>query len=255
MTWLAPLSLLGVWLLGSAIGFPADAAEIRVLSSSSLREVLQDLAPKFERSTGHTLAITFDSSGGIKRAIDAGAAFDLAVAGPAQIEDLVRTGKVAKDTKVVIARTGIGVAIRAGAPKPDISSTEAFKRTLLNAKSIMFNKEGASGIYVASLLERLGLADQLRDKIKLKLVSGPIAEDVVRGEAEIGLQLISEILPVHGAELLGPLPPELQNYIALTAGISSTAKEASAAGEFIAFLAQPASVDIMSARGLEPIPR
>ena len=247
--------LFGAWLLAFASSAPAKAAEIKVLSSLGFREVLQDLAPEFERATGHKPLLKFDSSVGVKRAIDAGTEFDIAIAAPGEIEGLIRAGKIRKETEITLARVVIGVSIRAGAPKPDISSTEAFKQAMLQARSIMHNKEGASGRYVAALFERLGLTEQLKDKITVKQVAGPVAEDVARGEAEIGFQLISEILPVPGAELLGPLPPELQTYVVLKAGIGSTAKAEGPAGELIEFLALPASAEVMKARGMEPVSR
>jgi molybdate transport system substrate-binding protein len=233
---------------------PAIAAEIKVLSSNGLRDVLHELVPQFERSTGHNVSLKVDSSTGVKRAIEGGAEFDVAVAGPDHIAALSKAGKIAGGTETKIARTGIGMAVRKGAAKPDISTTEAFKRALLQAQSIMHNKEGISGTYMAALFQRLGLADQLKDKIRLKLVSGPVAENIAQGDAEIGFQLVSEILPVKGAELVGPLPAELQTYVVLTAGIGASAKEAEAGRELIRFLKQPTSAEVMKAGGLEPLP-
>jgi molybdate transport system substrate-binding protein len=233
---------------------PITAAEIKVLSSNGLRDVLHELVPQFERSTGHKVSLKVDSSTRVKRAIEGGAEFDVAVAGPDHIGALSKAGKIAEGTETKIARTGIGMAVRKGAPKPDISTTEAFKRALLQAQSIMHNKEGISGTYMAGLFQRLGLADQLKDKIKLKLVSGPVAEDIAQGDAEMGFQLISEILPVKGAEFVGPLPAELQTYVVLTAGIAANAKEAEPARELIRFLKQPTSAEVMKAGGLEPLP-
>ncbi len=248
-------ALFGVCLLAPALNAPLEAAEITVLSSNGFREVLEDIVPKFEHATGHKVLLKFNSSVGVKRAIDAGTEFDIAIGAPQEIESLATAGKIKKETEVTLARVGIGVAIRAGAPKPDISSTESFKQAMLNARSIMHNKEGASGRYVTALFQRLGLAEQLKDRIVIKQVAGPVAENIAKGEAEVGFQLISEILPVAGAELLGPLPPELQTYILLTAGIGSMAKAEGPAGELLKFLALPGSAEVMKHKGLEPLPR
>jgi len=236
-------------------GGTAIAAEIKILSSNGLKEVLQDLAPEFSRTTGHKLSMVFDSSAGAKRRIEGGEAFDVALVTPPMIADLVKQGKIVAGTSADIARTGLGVAIRAGAAKPDISTVDAFKRTLLDAKSVAYNKEGQSGIYMAGLMDRLGIAEQMKAKTKLRSVPGPVAEDIAKGEAELGFQLISEILSVRGAELLGPLPSELQTFVVLTSGIAAGTKEAAPARELIKFLAAPDAAQVMKAHGMESLAR
>lgn len=232
---------------------PTTAAEIKVLSSNGLRDVLHELVPEFERASGHEILLEVDSSAGVKRKVEGGAEFDVALAGPDHIAALADAGKIARNSEIKVARTGIGMAVRKGAPKPDISTVEGLKRALLQAQSIMHNKEGISGTHMAAVFERLGVKEQLVPKIKLKLVSGPVAEHVANGEVEVGFQLISEIIPVKGAELVGPLPAEMQKHVEFTAGISASAKQDAAAREFIRFLKRPTSGEAMKHGGLDPI--
>jgi molybdate transport system substrate-binding protein len=229
-----------------------NAAEIKVISSVGVRAVLEELAPQFERATQHRLAITFGGAVPLKRQIEAGETFDVVILTPALVEDLLKQGRVAAGTKTDVAKSGIGVASRAGAPKPDISTPEAFQRALVNAKSIVHSKEGQSGIYMAGLIERLGLAEQMKPKTLLETRPSHTAVAVVEGKAELGFALISEILPVSGAELVGPLPAELQNYVVFTAGISPNAKDAEAAKTFVKFFTTPAALPVLKAKGMEP---
>lgn len=228
-----------------------NAAEIKVLSSAGVKAVTDELTPQFERTSGHKVAISFDVAAVLKRKIEAGESFDLAILTAPMIDDLIKQGKISAATRTDIARSGVGIAVRAGAAKPDISSAEALKRTLLNAKSIAYSKEGASGVYFASLLERLGIVEELKAKNQLITNPSPI-EVVARGEAEIGVRLVSEILVVPGTELLGPLPAELQNFTVLTAGLSDKSKEAEVAKALVTFLTGPAALPVMKAKGLEP---
>ena len=229
-----------------------NAAEIKVISSVGVRAVLEELAPQFERATQHKLAITFGTAVPLKRQIEAGEAFDVVILTPALVEDLLKQGRVAAGTRSDVAKSGIGVASRAGASRPDISTPEAFKRAMVNAKSIVYSKEGQSGTYMAGLIERLGLSEQMKSKTLLETRSGHTAVAVVEGKAELGFTLISEILPVSGAELVGPLPAELQNYVVFTAGISPSARDAEAAKTFIKFFTAPAALPVLKAKGMEP---
>ena len=230
----------------------ASAGEIKVISSVGVKAALEELQPQFERTTGHKLAITFGTTVPLKRQIDAGETFDVIVLTPSLIEDLIKEGKVAPATKADIAKAGIGMAVRKGAPKPDISTPEAFKRTLVNAKSIVYSKEGASGTYMARLIERLGLAEEMKPKTVLETRSGQTAVAVVEGKAELGFVLISEILPIVGAEFAAPLPAELQSYIVFTAGIAPSAKDVEAAKAFINFFKTPGVLPVLKAKGMEP---
>ena len=186
----------------------------------------------------------------MKQRIEAGETFDVAILLPPLIEDLIKQGKIAAGTRTDIARSGMGVGVRAGAPKPDIGSVEAFKRALLNAKSVAYSKEGASGVYFKGLLERLGIVEQMNPKL-MPTPADTLAKVVPSGEAEMIVVPISVIL-VPGAELVGPLPSELQTYINFVAGVSAGAKETEAARALIKFLTAPAAVPVLRAKGMEP---
>jgi molybdate transport system substrate-binding protein len=228
------------------------AAEIKVLSTHAALEVLTELGPQFESATGHKLSFSYDPANIIKRQIENGVAFDLAIVTRQTIDDLVRSGKIFPDTRVDIASSGLGVAVRKDAPKPDIGTVESFKQAMLAAKSVVRSTEGTSGLYFEKVLDRLGIADRMKGKTKLG-PSGRVAEFVARGEVEIAVQQISELLPVIGAELVGPFPPELQLVTIFSAGVSTTSKEPKTAKAFIDFLAAPSAASVIKAKGLQPI--
>ena len=231
-----------------------QAAEITVLTGQGVVSALRDLAPAFERASGHKVVVSFESAPALMRKIDADAPADLVTQTPEVIDELIRKGKVAAGAKVVFARAGIGVAVKAGAPRPDIGSAEAFKRAMLAAKSVAYSKVGASGRYVAKLMDRLGIADEMRPKTKL--VEGvPVAELVAKGEAEIGMQQINVILPVAGVEYVGPLPGELQDYVVFAAGLLAVAKEPEAAKAMMSFISAPAAEPLIRKSGMEPAVR
>ena len=196
--------------------------------------------------------IRFDVVGALKSQIDAGERFDVAILTTPLIDDLVKEGKFAAGTRADVARSGIGVIVRTGAPKPDINSADAFKRALLNAKSITYNKEGSTAIYLASLFERLGITEQMKPKTKFP-PTGRGAQLVAEGEVELLLSAISTFEPVPGAELLGQLPPELQSYTGFSAGVGTATKEAEAGKALINFLKAPAAVPVLKAKGMEPM--
>jgi molybdate transport system substrate-binding protein len=230
----------------------AEAAEIRLLSSNALKSSLEELAPQFERASEHKLIITFGAAAELKAAIEKGTPVDVALLTSAAIDDLVKAGKLVAAGRADIARSGLGVAARKGAPKPDISTSEAFKRAMLDAKSIAYVGVGASGPGIRAAFDRLGIADQVKSKIKQLPASNPAANAVANGEAELGITQISEILPYAGAELLGPLPPELQFTTDFPAAIAASAKEAEAGKALIAFLRTPAAAAVLKAKGLTP---
>jgi molybdate transport system substrate-binding protein len=239
-------------LVGSALVLlagAAQAAEIKVLASTAVKTTLQELGPQFEKATGNKVDITFGPGSTLNGQIEQGAAFDVAILAASVTEKLAGAGKVA-GAPVTIAHSGIGVAIRKGAPKPDISTSEAFKRALLNAKSIGLTEAGASRTYVMSVFEKLGIAEEMKPKIKL--LQGAAAEAAGSGEVEIGMTQISEILPHASAELAGPLPPDLQTYTYFSAGVSAASKESDAAKAFIKFIATPAALAVIKAKGMEP---
>ena len=224
------------------------AAEIRFICSNALKAVMQELAPRFEKASAHKLTITYGSTHPLKARIVKGKAFDLTILGEAAIDDLVKQGKLVAATRIVVARSALGVAMRKGIAKPDISSTDAFKRTLLNAKSIAYLPDGLTGTYLKVLFQRLGIAESMQ--LKYKNARG--AEAVASGEAEIGVTQISEILYQTETQLMGPLPPEIQNYTNFPAAISSGAQHADGAKALLNFLASPEAARVLKASGLEP---
>ncbi len=230
------------------------AVEIRVLSTHAAFEVLSELGPRFERTTGHRLSIGYDPANVIKRHIDGGAAFDVVIVTRPVIDDLAKQGKIIPDTCIDIGRSGLGVAVRKGAAKPDIGTIEAFKRALLAAKSVVRSKDGTSGLYFEKLLDRLGIAEAMRGKIRLG-PSGRVAELVASGEAEMAVQQVAELLPVTGAEFVGPFPPELQLYTVFSAGVGTAAKNRETAKALIDSLTAPSAAALFKAKGLEPILR
>jgi molybdate transport system substrate-binding protein len=246
---IAAIGMLGLFLLVQP-GI-ASAATIKVLCSNGIRAAMEELTPQFERLTKHKVEITFGVSALLERQIEAGESFDLAVLTPPLIELLVKRGKIAPDSGTVLARTGEGIAVRAGAPRPEIGTTEALKRTLLNSKSITFAKEGASGLYFADLVQRLGLADALKSKFKITANGAEAGALVARGEAELGVLPVSEILAVPGVEVLGTFPAEIQDYVVMEAGVASGSAQNAAAKQFIQFLTAPAAAPVLKKKGME----
>jgi molybdate transport system substrate-binding protein len=241
--------------LSLAMSQLAQAAEIKVVSGGAFKQVLNALAAEYRKETGIKLDITYRTVGQHLDLIRSGQEkFDVAVLTPAAIDDLAKQGKVVPGTRADLAKTGIGVVVKAGTAAPDISTVDAFKRALLAAKSVAFidpKAGGSSGIYVEGLLARLGIADQVNAKAVL-VHGGAVAEHVADGEAEIGIHQISEILPVAGVRLVGPLPPEIQNFTVYAAGVGATAKDGNAARALVKFLAGPSAVLIVKAKGMEP---
>ena len=188
----------------------------------------------------------------MKAEIEKGASFDLAILTVAGIDDLIKQGKLAGATRAVLANSGAGVAVRKGAPKPDISTVDAFKRALINAKSVAYVEQGGTGIYLKALLPRLGLADALKNKLVLLPPENPAAHAVANGEAEIGMTQISEILPYAGAELVGPLPAEIQLTTTFATAVGANARQSAPAQALIRFLTAPTAAPVFKAKGLEP---
>ncbi|HEX9071956.1 MAG TPA: molybdate ABC transporter substrate-binding protein [Pseudolabrys sp.] len=232
----------------------ASAAEVKVLTAGAFKQVVLALVPNFEKQTGNKVVVDNDTAGGLKKRIEGGAAFDVAVITPAVIDDLVAAGKIVSGSRVNLATVGVGIVVKEGAPKPDVSTVEAFKSTLLAAKSVAYidpASGGSSGVYIDKLLERLGIADQVRPKAKLKK-GGYVAELVVSGEAELGLHQISEIVPVKGAVLVGPLPKEIQNTTTYAAGLSASSQNKDAAQALIKMFSGPAAATVFKFKGMEP---
>ena len=220
-----------------------QAVSIKILSGGAMRPLMAELVPRFEHAHGMTIDIEFRLTSALKQAIVAGATFDIVVLPRPDLNDLIEQGAIASGSATDIARSTVGLAIRPGAPKPDIGSVGALRRTLLQARSIAYS-DGPSGAYVAALLAKLGIAEEMAPKTKLELIA--------RGEAELGMQQIVAILPVKGAELVGPLPAELQNVIVYAGGLSSGTRQAAHAKGFIAFTRTEQAKRLMRASGLEP---
>jgi molybdate transport system substrate-binding protein len=232
----------------------AGAAEIKVLSTGSVQDLLAALAPAFERVSGHKLVVSIKSGVEITSKVKAGDDADLVIAGVGLIDDLVTAGKIPAANRRKVLISGVGVAVRAGAPKPDISAPEKLKAALLAAKSVAYSSgptRGPSGRHFASVIVRLGIAEQMKPKTVLVEV-GPVGVVVANGQAEIGAQQISELLPVPGVELVGPLPGDLQQVLIYTSGIPASAKNAAAAKAFVNFLTSEAAVPEIKKKGLEP---
>jgi molybdate transport system substrate-binding protein len=250
------MSLLGLAIVLMAAGAPrdADAAEIKVLTAGAFKQSLLALLPDFEKQSGHKVTVENDTVGALAKRIEAGEAFDVAVLTPGAVNDLANKGKFVAGSRANLARVGVGVMVRAGAPRPDVSSVDAFKKALLEAKSVAYidpASGGSSGIYVAGLLDKLGVAAQVKPKTKLKH-GGYVADLIVAGEAELGIHQISEIVPVKEVTLVGPLPAEIQNYTVYAAGLGTSAKDAEAAKALIKALTGPAAADVLKSRGMEP---
>lgn len=230
---------------------PSEAAEIRLATTRAVATILNEIGPRFEQSTGHTLKVSSDLGANIVKRIDAGEKFDLVIVGGTQIDQLIRAGRLVAATRTGIVRSGIGVEVRAGTAKPDIGSVDAFKQALLNAKSIAYLKEGASGVYLAGMLERLGIADAIKAKIT-RPDTDIVSELVARGEIELGMVVSTQILTTKGVALVGPLPPELQFYITFIGAISSDSPAPDAAKSLIIFLKGPTALPVIKSQGMEP---
>jgi molybdate transport system substrate-binding protein len=232
----------------------ASAAEIKVMHGGAFTQVISAIVPEFEQATGHKVTLARDTVGALSKRIDGGEAFDLAILTPEAIDGFIRKGKVAAGSRADIAKVGVGVVVKEGAPRPDIGTVEAFKKALLAAKSVAYidpQAGGSSGIYVADLLVKLGIADAIKPKAVL-IHGGAVAEHIEKGEAEIGIHQISEILPVKGIALVGPLPKEIQNYTTYSAGVGANAKAAEAAKALVTFMSNAKATAVIKSKGMDP---
>src|SRR6195256_3949293 len=242
------------------VGIAAEAAELKVLSAIGMQLVVEDLGPKFERATGHKLGITFATLGATVKRVQGGEIADVVIIPQQGIDGLVKDGKAVAGNVTVLARAGIVVAVRKGAPKPDISSPDALKRTLLAAKSISYvdpASGGASGIHFAKVLDRLGVASEVKSKTAFPNPQNPaeVGALVANGEAEIGVHIIVELIPVAGIDIVGPLPGDLQNTIVFAAAVMASSKDAEASRTLVNFLRTPEAVAVIKAKGMQPATR
>jgi molybdate transport system substrate-binding protein len=243
-------SALAAMITVAGMAAPATAAEIIILVNQGAASAVRDLAPAFERVSGHKVVISFEVGPSMMQKVNSGAPADVVSHFFDAFDDLVARGKVVAGSAVEYARAGNGVAVKAGAPKPDISTPEAFKQSMLAAKSIGYSRQG-SGVLAAKLMERLGIAEQLRSKTKF--IEGiPVAEAVARGDVEIGLQQTNVIQPVAGSDYVGPVPAELQEYVRFSIGLLTVSKQPEAARELIRFLAAPENAALVRKSAMEP---
>lgn len=251
-------TMIGVFIAAARIGLlilllqglAVEAAEVKVMCAKPVEGLMKELGPRFEAATGHKLDIAYEVTTVLKRRINAGEAFDITILLPALIDELTAQGKITAGTGIGIARSPLGVGVRSGASKPDIGTVEAFQRTLRNAKSIAYSKEGQSGVHFMRVLERLGLTEELKVKLK-PTPADQFAKVVPSGEAEMIVIPISAIMS-PGMDLVGPVPSELQNYFVFTAGIGANVKEPEAAKALLKFLVAPENVSVLKEKGMEP---
>jgi molybdate transport system substrate-binding protein len=231
-------------------GVAANAAEVKVLAGVAMRGIIGELGPQFERATGHKIAIQYGPGLSLKRKIEAGEAFDLVIIGSDVVDDLIKQGKIAGDSRVEIVRVGIVVAVREGAPKPDISTVEAFKNALLSVKSVTYSPDGATGRHFAKVLNRLGIAEQVKAKAKPNAPERE-AQAVANGDAELAIVAAFVLSSTKGVQLVGPFPAELQYSFVNTAGVSATAKQPDAARALTKHLTTPEAAAVIRAKGME----
>jgi molybdate transport system substrate-binding protein len=240
-------ALLGLLVLAQ----PANSAELKIFGSRVTKVIVGELGPQFEKATGYTPVVIADVAQVMKRRIEAGEPFDLAVLVDFQIDDLIKTGKLLADSRSDIMSSGIGVAVKRGAPKPDIGTTEAFKQTLLKAKSVTYLKEGASTIHLRTLFVQLGIADAVKAKA-VETDGEMVSELVAEGKVELGLIVVPNIMSVPGAELVGPLPKEINSIVMFTAAVSAASPNREAARQLIKLLKSPEAKPVIQAKGNDP---
>jgi molybdate transport system substrate-binding protein len=229
------------------------AAEIRVLSTQATEEAYRELVPQFEKASGHKVTTVFTGTLDANKRLAAGETYDLLIMSAPSIEEHIKAGKVVPGSRVDLAKSGVGVGVKAGAPKPDISTTEALKKTVLAAKSIGYST-GPSGNYMIGLFQRMGIADEIKPKLKLKQTpTGVFVGTIIAsGDAEIGFQQVSELSHFAGVDYVGPLPADAQQFTTFSSGIMAGAKEADAANALVKFITAPAAAAAFKKRGMEP---
>jgi molybdate transport system substrate-binding protein len=235
-----------VWLNAA----PAGADEIRVLSSVGIKTVIDVLGPRFEKATKHKVTTTFDLASVLKTRIEGGEAFDVAILTAPLVDELISKGKIASASRTEVARVGLALMIRAGAPKPDVSTVEAFRKTLLGAKSVTYVTTGASGVAFVATIEKMGIAEAIKAKAKPVANGEQVNGNILSGASDLAVLPVSEILPVKGAELGGVFPSAVQTWVVMTAGVNTTARSA-VAREFIAFLMSAPNSAVVRDKGME----
>jgi len=245
------LCTLGVTLLVLS-GPGARAAELKVIAGAAFAPAMKELGPQFERATGHTLVVQYGILGALKKQLDGGEAFDLAIVPAALLDSAAKQGKIVEGTRAGLVRVGMAVAVRAGAPKPDIGSVDAFKRALLGATRIAYPPEGAIGVHLDKVFGQLGIAEQMKGKTRALKTVESVAPTLVAGEAELGFAPSTVFAGAPGVEVVGPFPRELQRYVQLTAGVGASSAQQDAAILLIRHLTSPEAVAVFKAKGFEP---
>lgn len=230
----------------------AQAADLIVWSGNGAKAAVVTLCKQFEQATGHKVAVHFEVNPEVQRKIDGGEAFDVVVGNPPTIDGLIKSGKVVPGSKADFGRSGLAIAVRSGTPKPDVSSVEAFKRALLATKSVAFPGEGASGKYFVSVVQRIGLADAMKAKLK-PMPANDTVEVVARGEADMVVVVATRLTDVPGIDIVGPIPADVQTWIGFAAGLSAATKQPEAAKALIAFISAPAAAATLRAKGVDPL--
>lgn len=234
-----------------AVAGMAQAADITVLASPAMKEAYLELVPRFEQARGHKVMTTWAGTTDIMKRMQAGEAFDVVIAASNSIEELTDTGRLMAGSRKDLVRSGVGITVRAGAPKPDISTVEAVKRAVLAAKSVGIST-GPSGVYMSSLFQQMGIAEQVKPKLKVPPSGAQIGELVAKGEVELGFQQVSEIVHVKGAQFVGPLPAQIQRITVFAGGVHAASQEPDAALELLEFLGSAGHAPLLQKHGLEP---
>jgi len=234
-----------------ALAAPAAAADLKVLCTNGIKAVVEDLLPKFERDSGDKVTILFEPSTQLRKRVDAGEAFDLVIMTTTLVDEEIKSGKLAADSRTFLARSGLGVSIRSGAKKPNIATVNAFKSALLGAESITYATQGASAAPFEVLVAKLGITAQLKPKYNLRNTAAEVGDAVSQGVVELGIAPVSEILPVRGVDLVGPFPKDIQSYVELTGATGVSAKQQAEARKLLAFLIAPANLPVYKLKGME----
>ena len=246
------MSFFAKYIVAAVIGInSAQAAEVKVMAANAVREALIELVSAFENSSGHKVITIWGGTEGLAKRISGGEVVDIVIIAAPNIDKLIQEGKLIAGSRADIAKSGVGIAVRTGLPKPDISSAEAVKRAVLAANSVAYSS-GPSGFYIADLLKRMGIADQIKDKVRQPPSGVQVGELVARGQADLGFQQISELIHVKGIDYLGPLPPEIQNMTVYSAGRHTAAPAPDAARLLVKFLTAPEAAPIIKKIGMDP---
>jgi molybdate transport system substrate-binding protein len=242
---------IGAAVILSATSMTTQATEVRVLSTQATEEAYRELVPEFEKATGNKVTTIFTGTLDANKRLAAGESYDLLIMAASSIDEHIKGGKVVPGSRVDLAKSGVGVGVKAGAPKPDISTTEALKKTILAAKSIGYST-GPSGIYVIGLFQRLGIADEIKSKLRQTPTGVFVGSIIASGEAEVGFQQVSELSHFAGVDYVGPLPADVQQFTMFSSGIVVGAKEADGAKALVKFITAPAAAAAFKKRGMEP---